>query len=403
MPSDQERRQGVMDSVNQKYGVEAKLGGPMPSDARTAGFYGNKSTVADKVSTPVTKDDGFAKQITPTESGPKFSNPNDQLAADLTGVAPKATDGSSKSRPQYATANDAILAGFKEGSDKPAGTPDAPIVKDDELESQLQASVNDAQLDNQLQDAIKEGSPQTGTGVVKEGSPQTETGITRPTNVSSNTMPSPQVSQQQPSSEFSGLMNSLQGLAQQGPQTQGIFGGIANKFNVGYPAQGMLGGIANKFNVGPQVLGGMNLLNGVANGMSNLMPTTTDHEITLRPPQSQFDVQNATTSAIQNTAENEAMKMGNVVSGSIASQSSGMVDPGSLSSQTNIGPSSNPIHSTVAGSSFAREDMNTTPVDPLGDDIAMKLFNLLSPSLFYSAKNQAMETKSNNYIENIFV
>ena len=288
------------------------------------------------------------------------------------------------------------------------GVTSPPSKEDVDLESQLQTTVNEAQTENQLQDAVNIPSP-TGTSSGPPSSVSSEsTGSGTTQQPSYNEQPTSQQMQQpqQPSnpleSAAQGFLSTLQGLmgmtgmpGMSGNMFGGQMMGGFNKPNIMSPFQSLAGTGANLMGQG---------FNAISQGVNNLF--SGGSEIALTPPQAQFDVQNATSSTIQTAAETDMMRsdmVGQAVSGSLAQDSSGMVDPGSLSPDSELQPRHYPTNLSGGGSGFSKDDMTTTPVDPLGDDIALRLFNLLSPSLFYSAKNQAMETKQNNYVENIFI
>jgi len=346
-------------------------------------------------------------------------------------------------RPQYGSSGDAIDAGFKEGakenaakkasgtesgppktvtenaptieSNKASGTEMGPPTESDQLEKDLQTSVDAGltegdKLEKDLADSVEAGSKKSSGG-----------GSSR--QVSSSGGGSRQVSsgsgyQQQMSTQpqLSGPMAQYQGMGNS--FIQSLFGSFANvgqSVNAGFGGNNILsqaGGLLSSGinQVGGLIGGGINQIGGFLSGG---LPTSTgdlggfsaDNSISGMPPQTQFDIPSTTSSAMQSSAESQ-IDSSNMIGDSI---SSGMIGGEGNTNSSSVMPTDNVFetrhNAPQAGGSASgmmKDDMGSVPVDPLGDDIAAKLFSLLSPSIFYAAKNQAMETKQNNYIENNF-
>ena len=132
----------------------------------------------------------------------------------------------------------------------------------------------------------------------------------------------------------------------------------------------------------------------VPNSTGNIVPS-----IKLNPPQTQFD-SNATTNAL--IKEQSQSKIDSIISPTTSSNNS-TISTTTKSSKgiDDIVQARHHAPSAVDGTSSAlTTDISTTPVDPLGDTIAERLFSLLGPTLLYNLKSQAIETVQNNYIEN---
>lgn len=130
----------------------------------------------------------------------------------------------------------------------------------------------------------------------------------------------------------------------------------------------------------------------VPNASGNIVPS-----IKLNPPQTQFDVKSTTNALIRENNESKLQSLSqNETSSQLSThQKSIPVDMNIDKVLRHHAPSS------VDGSSNnLTTDINPTPVDPLGDNIAERLFSLLGPTLLYNLKSQAIETVQNNYIEN---
>jgi uncharacterized protein (TIGR02594 family) len=338
---------------------------------------------------------------------------------------------------QHTTANDAINSVFDDKS-KPVGTTSGPPTKGDELEKDLETSVNagptdDDKLEKDLASAVEAGKPTTGTSdpVSKPsgggggrkhkqssgGNNQVSSGSDGSSGYSQQPQMPPQP--QQPADMISSMLGNLFGMGSSmmgGMSNMGMGGmsnmGMGGMSNMGGMMGGMdisSGGFAGPLNNGGGLFASQNPFSVTPPSMPTMDSSGFDSQIALNPPQTQFDVQSATSSTIQNNAETQAMQtdmmgasVGSAMSAGNNSSSQPQGDPG-VGAEGMLSPRHNSPQANAGASGMNKDDMSNVAVDPLGDDIANRLFSLLGPAFFGGAKNQAMEAKQNNYIENTFV
>ena len=285
---------------------------------------------------------------------------------------------------------------------KPVGTEVGPQIPDDvKLERDLETSVNagltdDAKLEKDLEESVA-SAPKPVT--------QSNTQVSKRQQSSANRQQSsniPQSNNMAPAG--SGGQNVPAGMGGQLDQISGLLGGGSNQISGN---SGFGGGLISQ--IGNAVGEGFNQISGGfgGGGYPTENPLVMSEAPISAPPQTQFDVQSTTASTMQNNAEStmaQSSMIGEAIGGGFTGDmTEGGSDPSSVIPQDMMSSRHNSIQPGATASGMTRDDMSSVPVDPLGDDIANRLFSLLSPSLFYSAKNQAMETKQNNYIENIFI
>jgi hypothetical protein len=515
------------DNEYQRNKIIAPTGTPNApvTDARTGGFYGNGTTVADHVTKPLPAPD---TKPTGTPSTKQYATANDAIEAGFKEGAAETKPTGTPKRPEVLSTQEArnkIVSKLqdpnlsederakwathiptlntadektneaKQGSNKPSGTPNAPVtttetkvdtsvaskpvgtdvgpqIPDDvKLERDLEASVNagpteEDKLEKDLASAVESGKPTTGTSSNQSGGGdnRVSSGGSSNNQVSSGSggysqqpqMP-PQMQQpQQPSDMISMMLGNLFGIGNNmmggmmgqannmmgqannmmggmgglgnmaigaannvmgglGNMARGAFGGLMGSMggNANYSPMSdpTSGGFAGPLNNGGGLFPSQNPFSVTPPAMPTMDSTGFDSQIALNPPQTQFDIQGATASTIQNNAESQAMQtdmMGESVSSAMSASNSGgssaqpQGDPG-VASEGMLSPRHNSPQANAGASGMNKDDMGSVAVDPLGDDIANRLFSLLGPAFFAGAKNQAMEAKVNNYVENTFV
>jgi uncharacterized protein (TIGR02594 family) len=417
------------DNEYQRNKIIAPTGTPSApvTDARTGGFYGNGTTVADHVTKPLPAPD-TKPTGTPTNVPAQGFSSSTSVASStkLTSAALQPTDNEYQRNKIIAptgTPSAPVTAETKTETpvaSKPAGTDVGPQIPDDvKLERDLESSVNagptdDDKLEKDLASAVEAGKPTTGTsdpvskpsgggggGSRKQSSSGGGQQVSNSSNedISNTSSQRPQMPSQpqQPVDMISSMLGNLFGMGSGMMGGMMGMGGVNNMGGMG----GSMGGLfpsQNPFSVTPPA-------------MPTMDSTGFDSQIALNPPQTQFDIQGATASTIQNNAESQAMQtdmMGESVSSAMSASNSGgssaqpQGDPG-VASEGMLSPRHNSPQANAGASGMNKDDMGSVAVDPLGDDIANRLFSLLGPAFFAGAKNQAMEAKVNNYVENTFV